>query len=79
VGSADLRPRNLRRRVELLAPVRDAVCRATLDRVLELYLEDPTAWELTASGAYERRGTGGLGTQDSLMRESRRAREGAPA
>ena len=32
IGSADLRPRNLRQRVELLVPVRDATCRAALDR-----------------------------------------------
>ena len=59
IGSADLRPRNLRRRVELLAPVRDSECRAQLDQLLSTYLADPTAWELTSAGEYIRRhGTG---------------------
>jgi polyphosphate kinase len=69
IGSADLRTRNLRRRVELLVPVRDAAARATLDRLLGLYLDDPTAWELTASGTYVRRTGGGLSAQEALMRE----------
>jgi polyphosphate kinase len=59
LGSADMRPRNLRRRVELLAPVRDPVCRAQLDTLFDLYLNDPSAWELTSAGQYVRRhGTG---------------------
>jgi polyphosphate kinase len=65
IGSSDLRPRNLRRRVELLVPVLDAEHRARLDHVLQLYLDDPTGWELTASGDYLRRG-GQLGAQDAL-------------
>jgi len=40
IGSSDLRPRNLRRRVELLVPVPDPANRATLDGVLEL----PCRW-----------------------------------
>jgi polyphosphate kinase len=75
VGSADLRPRNLRRRVELLVPVRDPAGRATLDRTLDLYLRDPTAWELSAAGSYERRGARGASAQEVLVREARRARE----
>ena len=55
IGSADLRPRNLRRRVELLAPVKDSACRAQLDAILEAYFADPTAWELTSAGEYARR------------------------
>src|SRR5439155_1345117 len=54
IGSADLRPRNLRRRVELLAPVRDAQCRAMLDRLLSLYLDDPAGWRLQPHGGYVR-------------------------
>jgi polyphosphate kinase len=56
IGSSDLRPRNLRRRVEVLAPVTDAAHRAQLDRLLERYLDDATAWELHESGAYQPRG-----------------------
>jgi polyphosphate kinase len=50
IGSADLRPRNLRRRVELLVPVRDASHRATLDALLARCLNDPSAWRLTPEG-----------------------------
>lgn len=74
IGSADLRPRNLRRRVELLAPVRDATCRAQLDALLDAYLGDPTAWVLTTAGEYARRHGAGPSTQDSLMDEALSAR-----
>jgi polyphosphate kinase len=54
IGSADWRPRNLRRRVEVVAPVFDPAARAQLDRILEAELADPTAWLLSADGSYER-------------------------
>jgi polyphosphate kinase len=79
IGSADLRPRNLRRRVELLVPVRDPACRASLDALLDLYVRDPTAWELTAAGAYVRRDGPGLGAQQALMRPRTAARVETPA
>jgi polyphosphate kinase len=55
IGSSDLRPRNLRRRVELLVPVLEAAHRAELDHVLALYLDDGTGWELGSDGEYTRR------------------------
>jgi polyphosphate kinase len=55
IGSADLRPRNLRRRVEVLAPVHDAALRARLGEMLDAELADPTAWELAPDGRYTRR------------------------
>ncbi|MGE5744896.1 MAG: polyphosphate kinase 1, partial [Gemmatimonadota bacterium] len=55
IGSADWRPRNLRRRVEVVAPVRDPDSRRRLDEILTADLENPTAWELHADGTYERR------------------------
>jgi polyphosphate kinase len=70
IGSADLRPRNLRRRVELLVPIGDPSQRAYLDHVLELYTDDPTAWDLVASGEYVRRSDGGVGAQNALMAEA---------
>jgi polyphosphate kinase len=70
IGSADLRSRNLRRRVELLAPVRDAQCRATLDRVLSLYFDDPAAWRLQPHGGYQRGARPSSVTQETLMAES---------
>jgi polyphosphate kinase len=54
IGSADWRPRNLRRRVETVASIADSECRARLDVLLERELADPSAWELAASGAYHR-------------------------
>jgi polyphosphate kinase len=55
IGSADWRPRNLRRRVEVLTPVRDASCRSQLDAILQTQLADADAWELLSDGTYERR------------------------
>ena len=52
IASADWRSRNLRRRVEVAAPVLDPVCRARLDLVLARELADPSAWELGADGNY---------------------------
>jgi polyphosphate kinase len=54
IGSADLRPRNLRRRIEVLAPILDEGCRRRLDALLELDLRDPTAWLLGPDGKYAR-------------------------
>ncbi|HEU5170703.1 MAG TPA: polyphosphate kinase 1 [Gemmatimonadales bacterium] len=55
LGSADWRPRNLRRRVEVVTPVRDPENRRRLDQILTADLENPTAWELRSDGTYERR------------------------
>ena len=66
IGSSDLRPRNLRRRVELLVPVVDPAHRAELDRVLGLYLEDGTGWELDSDGEYARRDGRAPGAQATL-------------
>jgi polyphosphate kinase len=67
IGSADMRPRNLRRRVELLVPVMGPVTRARLDQILDAYLKDPTAWVLAADGSYVRRRAGDTSTQDALL------------
>jgi polyphosphate kinase len=55
-GSADLMPRNLDHRVELVVPVEDADLRGELLDVLERCLaDDANAWELGADGAWVRR------------------------
>ena len=47
MGSADLMPRNLDRRVEAMVPVLDANLRGRLDEILEIGLGDDTlAWTL---------------------------------
>jgi polyphosphate kinase len=60
IGSADLMPRNLYNRVELLAPVEDDTNRNELSEVLDRGFADNTgAWELGADGAWSRRTTNG--------------------
>ena len=66
IGSADLRPRNLRRRVELLVPVANANHRRLLDHILHLYTTDPTAFELHADGSYTKRAPAGPSAQTTL-------------
>jgi polyphosphate kinase len=68
IGSSDLRPRNLRRRVELLVRITDRVHQARLDDLLDVYLNDPTAWALEADGQYRQREQGtGRGAQERLL------------
>ena len=56
IGSADLMPRNLYNRVELVSPVEDPAIRAYLMDVLDRSLADNTnAWVLSADGAWTRR------------------------
>ena len=71
IGSADLRPRNLRRRVEVLVPIDSADHRRRLDDILALYLDDPTAWELRPDGNYESRGRPGDSAQQSFVKRER--------
>lgn len=68
IGSADWRPRNLLRRVEVVTPVDDPEHRAALDRMLTTVLEHPEAWELRADGAYVRGNEviGGIGTAGAI-------------
>src|SRR5213080_3801646 len=54
IGSADWRPCNLRRRIEVVTPVDDAAARERLDGILERELADPDAWRLASDGSYAR-------------------------
>ena len=55
MGSADLMPRNLDSRVELVAPVEDPVLKAELLDVLErCFADNANAWELDADGVWTR-------------------------
>jgi polyphosphate kinase len=59
IGSADLMPRNLDTRVELVVPVEDPAARAEIEDTLDRCLADNAfAWELGPDGEWERR-TGG--------------------
>ncbi|MGI8460674.1 MAG: polyphosphate kinase 1 [Solirubrobacterales bacterium] len=56
IGSADLMPRNLYNRVELIAPVEDERARGELLDVLDRSLADDTnAWTLDSDGKWTRR------------------------
>ncbi|MBW3629046.1 MAG: polyphosphate kinase 1, partial [Gemmatimonadetes bacterium] len=52
IGSADWRPRNLKRRVEVVAPVYDEGHQATLGSILDENLANPDAWHLQPDGTY---------------------------
>ncbi len=53
MGSADLMPRNLDRRVEALTPVEDPALQARLKEVLDVLREDDElAWELKPDGSW---------------------------
>ncbi|HEX6782230.1 MAG TPA: polyphosphate kinase 1 [Solirubrobacterales bacterium] len=79
MGSADLMPRNLDSRVELVAPVEDAALKAEMLDVLERSLADNVnAWDLDSDGNWVRRRPDGeaRSTQEELMaRHSARAAE----
>ncbi len=66
MGSADVMPRNLDTRVELLAPIGDPELRSEIEDTLERCLADDTfAWELGPEGDWERR----TGRRRSVHRE----------
>jgi polyphosphate kinase len=68
IGSADLMPRNLDKRVELLAPVDDPELRGELDDTLERCLADDTfAWTLQSDGSWTRREGGTRSVHRELM------------
>jgi len=81
IGSADLMPRNLDRRVEALAPVTDEVLIDRLQGILDINREDDTlAWELGADGVWTKVPTvEGVNTQRRLqelaLERTRRRRE----
>ena len=55
IGSADLMPRNLDRRVEALAPITDPDLQFRVDEVLDVLLaDDNLAWALRSDGTWER-------------------------
>jgi len=52
LGSADWMPRNLDRRVEAVAPVEEAQLSGQLRHLIELYLQDSTAWHMQSDGSF---------------------------
>jgi polyphosphate kinase len=54
IGSADWRPRNLRRRVEVVTPVSAPALTARLDALLTAMFAEPSAWTLGPDGTWVR-------------------------
>lgn len=55
IGSADMMPRNLDRRVEALAPITDPDLQFRLDEILDVALaDDNLAWEMRGDGGWTR-------------------------
>jgi polyphosphate kinase len=55
IGSADVMPRNLDHRIEVLVPVDNARARAELNAILDsLFAENTYAWELDTEGRWHR-------------------------
>jgi polyphosphate kinase len=81
IGSADLMPRNLDRRVEVLVPVEDSRLRSDLAEVLDALLADTRfSWELDAEGNWHRTEPKGrakpVSAQEVLMtRATKRAKK----
>jgi len=74
-GSADLMQRNLDRRVEVLAPVRDSALRGRLDEILSaLELDDSLAWELSGDGTWLAPAETGTVNAQTLLEEAALAR-----
>ena len=56
MGSADVMPRNLDRRIEVLTPVENARAKAEIGAILDSAFADTTStWELGADGEWTRR------------------------
>lgn len=73
IGSADLMPRNLNRRVEALVPIDDVDNQDEIERILGINLaDDTTAWELGPDGSWNRlAGPSGISTHERLQHFSR--------
>jgi polyphosphate kinase len=78
IGSADLMPRNLDSRVELVTPIEDAALRTEVLDVLErCFAENANAWELDADGAWTRQQSANV--QRRSVQEELRERHAARA
>ena len=79
IGSADMMPRNLDNRIEVLVPVEDPSLQRRLQEVLDVNLEDEVlAWRLGPDGTWERPTGDGPGVHRRLQQlaiERARSRE----
>jgi len=88
LGSADLMPRNLDHRIEILVPIEDARSQRELARTFDSIMEDTRwSWALRADGTWQRvrgkKGRAGQNIHGALMRRARararRAGAGSPS
>ena len=84
LGSADMMPRNLDRRIEVLTPVENARARSEIAAILDSAFTDTTnTWELDAAGDWRRlegKGKKRHTHQDAMMRRAQlRARRARPS
>jgi polyphosphate kinase len=68
IGSADMRGRNLYRRIEVVVPVDDPQLKARLDEILALEMaDDAAAWTLCADGTWAEPPGGSIEAQRRLQ------------
>ncbi len=82
IGSADLMPRNLDRRVEVMAPLEDVRLQSEIDAVFKALLADSQfSWELGADGCWTRTAPGAraISAQETLMTRAHRRAGGGKA
>jgi polyphosphate kinase len=78
IGSADLMPRNLDSRVELVAPVESPELVAELQDTLErCFADDSFAWVLDAEGRWQRRSRGERSVHAELAERAQERASGA--
>jgi polyphosphate kinase len=70
-GSADLMPRNLDRRMEVLAPILEPTLRDRIDEMLDVLLsDDELAWALAADGTWEAPNGSALSNAQTRLEEA---------
>jgi polyphosphate kinase len=83
LGSADLMPRNLDRRIEIVVPIEDQRVKGQLEAVFDVLLADDTAWVLGPDGAWRRprrhNGRSPRQSHETLMRLAARGTRPAPS
>lgn len=68
IGSPDMMPRNLHKRVEILCPVYDADCRSEIERLLSIWLYDKVkGYSLDSEGRYFVSGKNGISSQEQFI------------
>ena len=68
IGSPDMMPRNLHKRVEILCPVYDADCRSEIEHLLSIWLYDKVkGYSLDSEGRYFVSGKNGISSQEQFI------------